>query len=99
MKPTKSQIEVLELMADGWNLGWSSSFYSRGCWLQKGRIGHGGTCKRLSVNTAEVLCKNEWIRRVGQERFPSTEYTISAAGKRALREGENGRIHLETGTH
>ena len=62
-KLSKSQIEVLEFMRNGWQLGSRiqlKEFHKR-FWLQKGGCGKGGESKKVSSKTAYFLIENNLI--------------------------------------
>ena len=60
LRLSKTQIEVVNLMREGWELGASSGF-DYYAWLQKDGIGKGGPTKRVSGATVHALWKKKFI--------------------------------------
>lgn len=75
MKLSKVQQEVLDLMANGWELGRSEGFVSR-CWLQKGGLGRGGEAKDVRSTTLRKLWVLELIK-IAKEEYPVTHFILN----------------------
>lgn len=84
MKISKTQIETLLIMAEGYEAGYSHIFTQK-AWLQKGKVGHGGEAKKLTLGTFNSLRRNKLIE---EARVSGTQYAfkISSAGKLLLRQ-------------
>jgi len=85
-RPTKSQLVILRLMANGWELGYSSSsFAGNYYWIQKGGLGRDGEAKNVHFRTAYSLYKNGLIERSSNKpQFPTTHYHLSEKAKKIL---------------
>ncbi len=83
MKLSRSQIEVLTLMNEGWALCASGGFYAT-AWLQKNGCGHGGPTKKVNVATKQALSNRNLINR--KYGFPTTSYYLSQKGIEILGE-------------
>ncbi len=66
MKLSKPQQNIIDKMANGWELGWSHSFLVR-CWLQKGGIGAGGQSEDVSDRSVSALFKQGLIKQAGRK--------------------------------
>lgn len=85
-KLSKSQLELLKLMADGWELG-KDATGSSGWWMQKGGLGRGGEAKNVHLTTAHNSYKKGLIKRDDTKpHFPSTHYCLTEKGKKAVEE-------------
>lgn len=73
-KLSKAQQGVLAMMADGWELG-SSSTFTGGSWLQKGGLGRGGESRVVSSATVTALVRAGAIKQ--HYGFPTSRYTIT----------------------
>ncbi len=82
MKLSRSQIEVLTLMNEGWALCASGGFYAT-AWLQKDGCGCGGSTKTVNVATKQALSNRSLINR--KYGFPTTTYYLSQKGIEVLR--------------
>lgn len=73
-KVTKAQQAVLDAMADGWELGRSSSAIDtrQRCWLQKGGIGMGGEVRAVTLPTLNALLESGLIE-------PGTDPAVDTA--------------------
>ena len=54
-KLSPAQQNILNKMANGWELGVSHSIGARRCWLQQDGIGEGGKSEDVRYSTMEVL--------------------------------------------
>jgi len=79
MKLSPAQEEVLNLMANGWELGQSTTYDGRS-WLQQGGVGKGGKSKTISANTIHALFKRKLIHSK-KYRFPHRTYTLTELGR------------------
>lgn len=77
-KISSKQTEVLRLMAAGWSLG-----VHAGVWLQRDGIGRGGPTLKVRKDVFGALCRRGLVTKIRQG-FPSSEYGLSAAGRKAL---------------
>ena len=82
-KPTKKQMEVLTLMNEGWEMGFSNTMNSR-VWLQKNGVGRGGESMDVHINTFNGLHLRGLVRRK-EYKFPTSEYVLTDAGREALK--------------
>ena len=73
-KLSPAQQTVVDLMADGWELGASMTFDSR-CWLQHGGIGKGGEMKNVRSSTFSALLYKRVIVQTSRE-FPTATYSL-----------------------
>lgn len=72
MRPiTKDRI--LELLHEGWELGFSGGRASR-WWMQR-KLGHGGESYRVNANSAWALHKAGKIKQV-KYGFPTSRYAL-----------------------
>jgi len=92
MKLTKSQIEVLTLMNEGWALC-ASGDLDASAWLQKDGCGCGGPTKRVNVATKRALFIRGLINR--KYGFPTTTYYLSQKGIEVLREVQDEKLLRE----
>lgn len=74
---SKSQIAILDKMRDGWCLGRGVSSINKGCWLQQGGLGKGGTTERVLAVSVDALERAGRIVR-GQG-YPTVEYSLVVA--------------------
>ena len=77
LSPT--QIEVISLMNQGWELGRSEGFFP-GAWLQKDGLGKGGTSKSISIATLHSLQVKGYIKNVKHD-YPNNHYDLTDKGK------------------
>jgi len=70
MKLSPEQENVLLLMRQGWELGQSIG----GCWMQKGKLGHGGSSRKVSYATVRALAKQGLITK--QWGFPASQWVL-----------------------
>ncbi len=75
MKVSKTQEEVLRLMAEDWELGTTGGFEPR-YWLQKGGIGRSGESKTVSSATFFALWDKGLIEKESA-KFPFTYYKLT----------------------
>ncbi len=81
-KPTPKMLEVLHLMAEGWELGFYSGF--KGNWtIQKGGLGKGGEANYLHSAIGWGLFDRKLIIP-DDPRFPVAHYHMTPAGRKAL---------------
>jgi len=78
MKRFATQEEILRLMAEGWELGHSTSGWGGGPWgwLQKQGLGRGGETISVRANTAWALMRKGLIKSTGFG-FPTERYVLS----------------------
>lgn len=85
MKLSPKLIEVLQLMNNGWELGYSG--HQDHWWIQEGKLGYGGEAKnfhgRLKIYKLREL---ELIANDGRHHFPTTPYFLTNKGKDYLKE-------------
>lgn len=74
-KPTKKQQEILDLMANGWELGKDMGLNSF-AWIQEGGLGKGGKSLSVSIATVHSLWKKDLIR-IKSRQFPTTHYELT----------------------
>ncbi len=79
MKLSKTQKEVIQLMREGWQAGWTVGIKPR-TRIQNGGIGKGGESKTLNSNTFFSLIDKKLIEQTG-ERYPSKKYDLTELGK------------------
>lgn len=82
-KLSATQLHILELMNDGWELGHSRGMYP-GFWIQKNGIGKGGESKSISSATFHVLLDTKSIEKF-KEGYPTDKYRISPSMKELLK--------------
>lgn len=83
-KLSATQIWVLELMQDGYELGQSSGFGKR-VWLQKGGCGKGGDVKNISSSTLHAMINLKLINaKPGQGAFPNPRIYQLTEGAKAI---------------
>jgi hypothetical protein len=75
---TKIQRDVLEKMADGWELGEDMGM-TGGCDIQQGGQGKGGVSIKLRTDTAWLLWRKGLIDG-GTELFPTRHYKLTDKG-------------------
>jgi len=84
IRPTKSQLKVLRLMASGWELGKDNSMIGR-WWMQEGGLGRGGEAKDVHARTPYNLRKKVLIQRPkNTPQFPPEYYRLCEIGRKAL---------------
>ena len=73
-KLSKAQQKVIDLMREGWQLG-----YSRGrrpdAWVQQNGIGRGGNSYHFSISTFFALDKLGYLKKV-EEGYPTDKYEL-----------------------
>jgi hypothetical protein len=87
MKLSKTQLEVLRLMNEGWELGRTSSSFSgeRQWWMQKGELGCGGETKSLNARTCWKLYDLGLIEKPNPNlEFPTEHWRLTDKGKTEL---------------
>lgn len=75
MKPSKAQQEILDLMANGWELGLCHGLAPR-YWLQKGGLGKGGEIKNIRSAVPCKLVDLGLIKGV-REEYPFASFALS----------------------
>lgn len=86
MKLSKTQLEVLRLMASGeWELGFTSGFGDAHYWMQKGGLGRGGETKKINVKTGHALYRKGFTE-LSKLGFPTSHYRLTEKGQKALEE-------------
>ena len=78
MRLSKTQREVLRLMAEDWELGRSTGLSTR-CWLQKNGIGRVGKTKDVRFTTLFALEGRGLI--FGKYKYPTMKYFLTESGK------------------
>ncbi len=73
-KLTSLQQEIMDLIAQGWELGSSAGLGGR-CWIQKGGLSKGGESKNVSSSTVHTLEYLGYIER-GESHFPTLHYRL-----------------------
>ena len=84
MKLSKTQLEIIQLMKEGWELGrdGSSCYGGRQWWMQKGGLGYGGEDKTVSSATAWKLYHLGLICKPNPNlEFPTEHWALTEAGK------------------
>lgn len=81
-KLSQAQIDVLQAIIDGFEIGISMTFDPR-VLLQHGGIGRGGESRKVNLNTFHALRDRGYIEKVKVE-FPHAHYRITQAGRYAL---------------
>jgi hypothetical protein len=77
-KLSKLQTEIVELMRQGWHLGWGQG-YSPRAWLQRNGIGRGGPTKEVHLSTFLSLRHNRIVKlKPGESQFGTQEYILSS---------------------
>ena len=86
MKLSKKLIEILELMNNGWELGFDDGFTSH--WrIQQGGLGKGGNAIYPHGRTKIItLIEEGLITNDGKHHFPTTPYFLTDKGKQYLKE-------------
>jgi hypothetical protein len=75
MKLSKTQQDIIDLLVDGWEMGWSRTL-DGGVWIQKGGAGRGGESRKVNINTAKALLKMGQIRCV-ENGYPTARYRLT----------------------
>ncbi len=79
-KPTPAMLEVLRMMANGWELGLNAYPGGQGYWMQRGGLGRGGPAKGVNSNTASGLLQRG-LFTLG-EGFPTRPATLTETGRK-----------------
>ncbi len=79
MKVSKVQLDILQKMNDGWELGFYQGF-NASCRLQEGGIGRGGKVQTVNTNTYYSL-RREGLIVISKEDYPTDKYAIGEKGK------------------
>ena len=87
-KLNPAQLGVLKLMAEGWELGVSSSAQGSRAWLQKEGLGKGGEVQSLSIATVHALRKRGFIVSLTEYGFPTGCNTLTDAGRKQVETGQ-----------
>lgn len=87
-KLSKAQIDVLQAIIDGFEIGISMAFDAH-VLLQHGGIGRGGESRRVNLNTFHAL-KDKGLIEKAKVEFPTARYRITAAGRYALAQAARG---------
>jgi hypothetical protein len=64
--------EILSLMANGWELGKSTTGRA---WIQKGGVGHGGEAKKVHASTMRSLL-DKGLVELFKPGFPTARYRL-----------------------
>ena len=75
MREHIKQEEILRLMAEGWEMGHSTTIDAY-TWLQKGKVGHGGEHRNVHSSTFAALRRRDLIQSTGY-RFPTETYVLT----------------------
>lgn len=78
MKLSEKQKMVIQLMRDGWQLGFDR--LSNRSWLQKNGLGRGGETAEVKRSTLQSLRKHELIVN-GGHKYPVTQLMLTEKGK------------------
>lgn len=77
---SKSGLEILKAMNNGWELGKSMfSMSNRNYYLQEGGLGEGGKAKNVHGNIISSLIKKGYIK--GSYGFPVGRYYLTEKGR------------------
>lgn len=87
MKLSKSQQQVVDKMRDGWELGYSSGFFTRS-WLQKNGIGKGGETINVRVNTF-LLLRDKNVIEKSRSAYPTDVYRLTEQYKTKKNENDS----------
>ena len=104
MKLSKSQIKVINLMNDSWQLVSTMGLYNQVFWLQKGGCGRGGESINVNANTVRSLIK-AGIITMNTREYPLQTYRQVERIKMQLTETERAIIRawleeqIETNTN
>lgn len=94
MKVSKTQLEVLRLMAGEWELGRTASGGNSSYWIQKDGLGRGGKVKKLRYTTGVTLYKKGLIKTASSEfRYPTTNYRLTEKGRKVVEENEMSKLN------
>lgn len=75
-KLSKRQQEIIDLLADGWEIGWSLTM-DGGVWIQKSGTGRGGgESRKVNASTALALRSMGKIECV-EYKFPTARYRLT----------------------
>jgi uncharacterized protein YjhX (UPF0386 family) len=77
MKLSKRQQEVVDLLSDGWEIGFSNTF-NGSVWIQKGGVGRGGETRNVHTATVFALLDRGIIMCV-RSGFPTSCYRLTTA--------------------
>lgn len=83
MKLSKAQQRIVDLMNDGWELGYYDGL-GGGYRIQKGGLGSGGDSERVRCDTAYSLIKKAVIVPNGERSFPITRRYVLAEEYRGV---------------
>lgn len=77
-KITPARLEILRLLANGWQIARSSRYITFGEreWMQEGEIGRGGKAKDVRAGTVLALSDLGMIRRVNGGNLASTQVFV-----------------------
>ena len=75
-KLSPAQNEIMELLCNGWQIGYSTSTYSR-VFIQKGGVGKGGESKKIGMSSFECLRRERLIEHVKGTHLPCSKYNAS----------------------
>lgn len=78
-KLSETQIEIIKLMREGWQLGVSLSMDSR-YWIQKDGVGRGGETKKVTSPVYHGL-KERGVLECVDNDFPTAKYNLNELGK------------------
>jgi len=79
MKVSKVQLDILQKMNEGWELGMGRG-YNPSHWLQKNGLGRGGDTQNVKDNSFSSLYKKELIKSTGYN-YPSERWELTEKGK------------------
>jgi len=77
MKLTPKQQRVVDLMKQGYELGFSQGLWPR-AWLQFGGVGRGGKAEDVHLSTFFALLKHKLIA-IRKESYPTSTYKLEVS--------------------
>ncbi len=84
MKTSQKQIEILQLITNGWEIGIDTG-PSPTTWIQKGGLGRGGESKQVHFNTFDSLRYKGLIKRNHESFFANPQhYCITDKGRQVV---------------
>ncbi len=78
-KLSETQIEIIKLMREGWQMGVSLAGSSR-IWIQKDGVGRGGETKKVTSPVYNGL-KERGVLECVDNDFPTAKYNLNELGK------------------
>ena len=74
MKLTAKQQDILDKMANGWELGYHAFGPDGWHCIQQGRLGYGGESHSVNANTVQALYRRGLIKQI--YGFPISKYIL-----------------------